>query len=324
MGICQFCHRSAGLFRSAHRECLRRFEQARQQLLDLLRGCFEERREVSAQHERIMRLCREGHLDEAALGAACAEALDAAILRYLRVGPISPEENELIARFIDYTGLPQSLLNAHHSLERLVQAQILRDLLAGSPPQCRLTTEGDIPVELQAGETLLWLAGNVLCCRQELPPSPAMRPEMPQEGGSRQGAPQSDSQLSSDPQPKPQSDGPTPCTCTGEGRPMGRGIYYPADCCDAPPPDEKELQPLGQGLAALSDKALYFASPTQQLRLSYAELTEVLPCRAGVSFREGKGESLLFFSGLDPWFCLNLAANLMRPAARAAEAGAPA
>lgn len=310
MGICQFCHRSAGLFRSAHRECLRRFEQARQQLLDLLRVCFEEGREVSEQHESIMRLCREGRLDEAALGAACAEALDAAILRYLRVGPISPEENELIARFIDYTGLPQSLLNAHHSLERLVQAQILRDLLAGSPPQCRLTTEGDIPVELQAGETLLWLAGNVLCCRQELPAAP--------EEGSQQGVSQADSQTTS------QSGAPTPCPCTREGRPMGRGTYYPVDCCDAPPPDEKGLQPLGQGLAALSDKALYFASPTQQLRLPYAGLTEVLPCRAGVSFREGRDESLLFFSGLDPWFCLNLASNLMRPAARAAEAGAPA
>lgn len=283
MGICPFCHRSAGLFRSAHRACIRRFEQARRKLIDLLDSCFEQRRDVSEQHERIVSLCREGHLDDAELGAACAEALDGAIFRSLRVGLISREESDYIARFIEYTGLPQSLLNARHSLERLVQAQILGDLFAGSPPESRITTEGDIPVELPPGETLLWLAGNVICCRQES---------------------------------RPQEEVPTVAASLC----MGRGRYYPIDCCDAEPPGDKELQPLGHGLAALSDKSLYFSSPMLQIRLPYAEVSEAHPFRSGISLRSGTSGPLYFFSGLDPWFCLNLVANLTKPPLRSPDA----
>lgn len=274
MGTCPYCHRSAGLFRSAHPECKQQHEQACQSLSLLLSTCFRDKLSFRDQDDKIKQICREGYIDHQTLGSICARALDDAISHFLNDGLISPEENDAVAAFIEYTGFPQSVLNINHCMERLVQSQILQDVYEGRKPKCRITTDARLPFLLARDETMLWLYGSVSCYQLET--------EVSHRG-----------------------------TESGFSIRLAKGLYYRFGGFESKPVETERLQPLGHGMVCLSDKAFYFSSSTKNLKLPYAQLITANAESRGVSLQaEGDGKPLLYFEGFDPWFCYNLIANL--------------
>ena len=274
MGTCPYCRRGAGLFRSAHPECKQQHEQACRRLYLLLSTCFRDKLSFRDQDDKIKQICREGYIDHQTLGSICARALDDAIRLFLYDGLISQEENDAVSAFIEYTGFPQSVLNVNHCMERLVQSQILQDIYEGRPPKCRITTNASLPFLLARDETMLWLYGSVTCYQLKTVVSQRSK------GNS----------------------------LTIQ---LARGLYYGLGGLESEAVETTQLQPVAHGMVCLSDKAFYFASSMKNMKLPYAELMTANAQAKGISLQaEGDGKPLLYFEGVDPWFCYNLIANL--------------
>ncbi len=86
---------------------------------------------------------------------------DEAIDNYLNDGIIETKENQTVARFMQFTGLPQAVLNANQSLEKVVQSKVLQDILQGKVPTPNIKILGDFPFLLGKGENLIWLFRNI-------------------------------------------------------------------------------------------------------------------------------------------------------------------
>ena len=69
---------------------------------------------------------------------------------------------------MQFTGLPQQVLNANKSLEKVVQSKVLQELLNGQVPSPRITISGSFPFMLNKNEHMLWLFRDVTLQMQKV------------------------------------------------------------------------------------------------------------------------------------------------------------
>ena len=57
-------------------------------------------------------------------------------------------KKRILARFIQFSGLPQATLNTNKSLEKMLQSKVIQDILAGNKPAPRIQISGVFPFML--------------------------------------------------------------------------------------------------------------------------------------------------------------------------------
>ena len=151
-------------------------------------------------------------------------AFDEAIDGYLNDGIVDSAEEKTVARFIQYSGLSQSFLNANKSLEKVLQSKVLRDILSGNIPTPQITIAGDFPFLLNKSEHLVWLFRNITLYQQKI--------QREYVGRSR-----------------------------GVSVRVMKGVYYRTGGFKGHPVGNNRYAKIGSGSVCLTDKHIYFASP---------------------------------------------------------------
>lgn len=274
MGKCKYCGQSAGLFHTTHAECEQRHNNGVARIRDILGHCFRQKEDFYLHNNEIQRLRGEAFISDDSLRQLYCEALDIAIEQYLNDGIIDQPEERCVARFMQFTGLPQQELNANRSLEKVVQSKVLQELLNGQVPAPRITISGPFPFLLNKNEHLLWLFRDVTLMMQKV------RREYV--GRSR-----------------------------GVSVRVCRGVYYRTGGFKGHPVETSYMDTVGIGSVCLTDKNLYFHSPQKSLKIPFTKILSLDPYSNGLGVqKDGANDKPLFFQNLNSWFCYNVISNL--------------
>ena len=161
MGDCKFCHKDAGLFKSEHEQCRKQYENDCAQLRRVIESCFASKIDFYTKAGEVNTIMSRGMISDDNKTKLYTQLFDNAVETYLNDGVIDDAEYKTIIRFIQFSGVQQTVLNANHSLDKVVQSQVLSEILNGKVPVQRFSVAGGFPFMLEKSETPIWLFRNV-------------------------------------------------------------------------------------------------------------------------------------------------------------------
>ncbi len=210
-----------------------------------------------------------------ALQQTFLNVFDDAVESYLNDGSIDDSEKRAIARFIQYSGMSQAALNANKSLEKVLQAEVIQDILNGRKPQPKITIQGDFPFLLGKSETMLWLFRNVTMYEQKV--------KREYVGRSR-----------------------------GMSFRIMKGVYYRTGGFKGHPIESTYMHKVGVGSVCMTDKHIYFSSPEKSVKIPYSKIISLDPYSDGIGLqKDGASSKPIIFQGVNSWFCQNVISNLI-------------
>lgn len=274
MGTCKYCGESAGFFRSKHSECEQIHLNGIDRIRGLLAACFQQKKDFYLLKNDIESICRESYVSDSVCRRLYCESFDSAVDRYLNDGIIDPSEEQTVRRFMQFSNLSQQELNANKSLEKVVQAQVLQEILNGTVPAPRITVASNFPFMLNKTEKLIWLFHGVTLHIQKV------RREMV--GRTH-----------------------------GVSMRICKGVYYRTGGFRGTPVETTYMQRVGIGSVCLTDKHIYFHSPEKSLKVPFAKILSLDPYSNGLGLqKDGANDKPIFLENLNSWFCYNVISNL--------------
>lgn len=274
MGKCKYCGQDAGFLHRKHAECEQRHQNGVDRLKGILADCFMRKDDFYLHQGEIQRLCQEAHINTEVANAVYLESFDAAIEQYLNDGVIDQNEERSVARFMQFTGLPQQTLNANKSLEKVVQSKVLQELMMGQIPSPRITVSGSFPFILSKNEHLLWFFRDVTLRMQKVRRETVGRTR-------------------------------------GVSVRICKGVYYRTGGFKGNPVETTYMQRIGTGSVCLTDRNLYFHCPEKTMKIPISKILSLEPFSNGLSLqKDGANDLPMFFENLNSWFCYNAIANL--------------
>jgi len=265
----------AGLFRSVHKECEISHIKAKYDIINKIsQSITSSTADYSALDNEITYSARTGYITQNELNELYGLGFDRAVETFLDDGVISAEEDKNISNYQKHFNLAQNLLNKNGSYEKVVKGLILKDILDGEIPKARLAISGNLPFLLEKQESIIWLFQNVEFYEQ--------RTKTTFEG-----------------------------TSHGVSIKIAKGLYYRTGNFRGNPVTNTQMTLIGNGMFALTNKNLYFASSAKSLKTPYNKLISMTQYSDGIGLqKDGVNAKPQIFKGLDGWFTYNLIANL--------------
>ncbi len=274
MGECQYCHKDAGWFKSKHSECEETYKSGLCQIESILKNSFNQREDFFLHKNEIDKIAKESFINKVNLDTLYIESLDKAVKNFLNDGIIDKYEEKIIARFIQFTQLPQTTLNKTHALDKVVQSRIIEDILRGNPIKPAITVSGNFPFILSKNETLIWLYRNVILHEQKIKKEYIGR-------------------------------------SNGLNIRIARGVYYRIGGFKGSPVETSYMKTIGTGCVCLTDKNLYFSAPEKSIKISYSHILSIESYSNGTLIqKDGRNNNCIFLEGVDSWFLHNVISNL--------------
>lgn len=273
MGKCKYCGLDAGFFHNHHDECERKFKNGLAEIHQICSGCFSSKEDFYLRDRDIKRIIADSHIDSPSLEKQYLSLFDTAVEQYLNDGIIDTAEERTLARFIQYSGLQQGVLNTNKSLEKMLQSKVIQDILSGKTPTPRIQVSGDFPFMLGKTENLVWLYRNITLHQQKVKKEYVGRTH-------------------------------------GMSFRIMKGVYYRTGGFKGHPVETTIMQKIGVGSVCFTDKHIYFASPEKSLKIPYQKILSVDSYSNGVGIqKDGANDKPIFLEGVDSWFAYNVIAN---------------
>jgi hypothetical protein len=162
MGDCEYCGGPAGLFRSIHKECAAKRDQARKDIdLAFQNVMLVERPPAPATFRAIVeKLSNDGRLAPNQLRARVLSGLAIALDTALTDLNLSQDEVGRFNTIVDAFGLDEPAFDEAGIRHKLVQALVLKDLSEGKP-STRVQLSTALPIALKRDESIQWLFDGV-------------------------------------------------------------------------------------------------------------------------------------------------------------------
>ncbi len=274
MGKCKYCNQDAGFFSSSHKECKEKFEQGVLQLKQILHTCFTTNKDFYLVKNDIEAIISKANIDKQSLEQLYCEEFDNAIDRYLDNGVIDTAERGTAARFIQFSQLSQDKLNRNFAVEKIVQSQVLQEILNGVIPAPKQTIVGDFPFLLSKNETIVWLFRNVTLHEQKVKREYVGRSQ-------------------------------------GMSFRVAKGVYYRVGGFKGRPLETTVMEKISTGSLCLTDKNIYFSSSQKSLKIPYNKIINIENYSNGLGLqKDGASSKPIFLENANGWFCYNIISNL--------------
>lgn len=274
MGECRFCHKDAGLFKQEHVECRKKYEDAKVSVSRTIEQCFASKTDFYTKSNEISSALTSGMITGEERDKLFVSCLDKAVESYLSDNIIDDSEYRMITRFVQFTGMPQTTINVNHSLDKVVQSQVLNEILQGKVPTQRFSIAGGLPFMLSRDEFPVWVFRNITMHEQKTIRQTVGR-------------------------------------MRGFNIRVAKGIYYRTGGFKGTPIETTSMQKIGVGMVCLTTKNIYFSSPERSVKIPYDKIISVNTYTNGIDLqKDGAKEKPVFFEGVDSWFCYNVIANL--------------
>lgn len=274
MGKCKYCGNDAGWFSSAHSACQDIHDKGKNELLNILMSSFRSKEDFYLKASKIDQIIRDSYISNDVKENVFIEALDKAIDEYLNDGIIDNAEKSTVARYIQFSNIPQSTLNKNHSIEKMLQSDVIQDILNGNTPVPKIKIEGNFPFLLQKNESIVWMFRNIVLHEQKI--------KREYVGRNR-----------------------------GMSFRICKGVYYRTGGFKGHPIETTIMQRISVGTVCLTTKHLYFHSPEKSFKIPYAKIINLESYSNGLGVhKDGASSKPIFLEGLDSWFSCNVIENL--------------
>lgn len=271
---CKFCGQPAGFLRSVHKECKLAHSNALASIPNEISQSITSTSDFSNLNNEIISLAKTAYVNQNELSELYGLGFDKAVETFLDDGVISKNEEEKISSFKKYFNLDQNTLNKNGSFEKVAKGLILNDIFQGKLPDNRLDISGNSPFLLGKDETLIWIFQSVEFYEQ--------RTKTTFEGRSQ-----------------------------GISIKIAKGVYYRTGQFKGNPVTNTQMTLIANGMFALTNKNMYFASATKSFKTPYSKLISMTQYSDGIGLqKDGVSAKPQIFKGLDGWFTYNVISNL--------------
>ena len=237
-------------------------------------SCFSNLQDFYCREQEINEIISSSYIDEATKEKIFVYVLDDVIEKYLEDNIINDAEKQSVARFIQFSQIPQAILNQHHSIEKMLQADVIQDILNGNKPSPKITIAGNFPFMLSRNETMIWLFRDIIFYEQKIKREYVGR-------------------------------------SSGISVRVAKGIYYRTGGFRGHPVETTYMQRISVGSVCLTDKHIYFSSPEKSFRLSFDKIINIDTYSNGVGLqKDGANSKPIFLEGINSWFVYNVIMNL--------------
>lgn len=267
MAKCRLCGGKVLPPRRTHAKCRRANEAARVEVAGLADRWLAGEIGAEAAHSEIERLERDGFLGRGQRGEALRSRFEKMTREALDDAVLTVEEESQLGEFAELFGLGREELDQNGWYTRYLQSAALRDLLHGRLPQSVL------PMELEPGETLLWLFPTAQLT----------------EGASRQRG-----------------------VSLGEAATVrvSDGLYFRMADLRRSGGETDVQKPVDVGPLGVTNRYAHFAGKRSRFRIRLEDLERLEPTAKGVVFRRpGRSGNFEGFETGDGWFLVNLLTN---------------
>jgi hypothetical protein len=271
---CKFCGQPAGFFRSVHKECKLAHSNAMTSIPNEISKSINSTSDFTNLSHEVSASAKTGFINQNELNDLYTLGFDKAVENFLDDGVISKDEENKISNYKKYFNLDQNTLNKNGSFEKVAKGLILNDIFQGNLPEDRLNIAGNSPFLLEKGEILIWIFQNVEFYEQ--------RSKTTFEGKSQ-----------------------------GVSIKIARGVYYRVGQFKGNPVTNTQMTLIANGMFALTNKNLYFASTSKSFKTPYNKLISMTQYSDGIGLqKDGASAKPQIFKGLDGWFTYNVISNL--------------
>ncbi len=273
MGACKYCSKPAGFLRNKHAECETQYNRGVQKIISEVSRAIRESGDYEALATMIPNIERSALIPNGNRQALLVKGWEGSVEQFLEDGLLDTAEEERLLKFKNHFNLSTHDLDRNGALTKTTKAAVLRDVLGGVISK-RLSVEGNLPINFQKGEQLVWAFQN----SKYLEDKTRRRYE-----GSSQGA---------------------------SIRVM-KGVYYRVGAFKGHAVNYTERVHVDTGWVAVTNKNIYFAGPQKSVRLPYAKIVSFEPFSDGLGvIRDtATAKPQIFVTG-DGWFTYNLVTNL--------------
>jgi len=272
---CKYCGKPAGLLSQEHPDCESRYENGKGQLVAAVSQACSSSEPLDLLSSRLDEIARRSFVSDSEKHGLLIEAWSSAVDRSLEDGILDKAEEQRLVELQERLCLSQSELLEAGAYLKVVKAAIIRDLLSGVIPK-QASFEGNIPVNLQGGEQIIWLFPKT-----EYLEDKTRRTYV---GGSQ-----------------------------GVSLRIMKGLYYRVGGFKGHAIERTERVHVDTGWFVVTTKNVYFAGPAKSFRLPYRKIVSFQPFSDGVGIMRDttNAKAQIFVTG-DGWFTYNLATNLAR------------
>lgn len=274
MGNCIYCGRKAGFLKSKHKECEINYHDGRKKIIESICSAITNDLDFIRLENEIRTIAERSNIKPDNIVSLYIKGFDEAVDSFLDDGILTTEEEDKIAKFKSHYNFEQDIIDKNGSLQKVVKAAILRDILDGQIPEKKLKIEGNLPFLLQKSENIIWIFRNVDFYEQ--------RVKTIYKGKSQ-----------------------------GVSVKIAKGLYYRTGAFKGNPVKIGEMKYISRGLFALTNKHIYFSSSAKNFKVPYNKIVTIDSYEDGVGIqKDGANAKPQVFKGLDGWFTYNLISNL--------------
>jgi hypothetical protein len=271
MGTCAYCGQPAGLMRSRHKACVEKRAIASEKIPAFFAQYLTSNMPASRFHVLARDIARTHYVSEVEFRKLAVQGMSQLVDAALADHMLAAEEEKRVVELRNELSLTNDDFGA--SAHKLVKAAILRDLDEGRLPQ-RLELDGFVSINLGRGEQIIWLFQGVRYL--------TTRTKSRYVGGSH-----------------------------GVSFRIMKGIYYRVGAHAGERIDTPFLSDEGTGNLFVTDRALYFVSPTKTTKVPASKIASIKPYSDGVEvMRDTPTAKPQIFMVDDPWFAVNLITRL--------------
>lgn len=273
MGACKYCGKPAGFLKNKHAECETQYNRGVQKIVSEVSRAIRESDDYESLATMIPNIERSALIPSGNRQDLLIKGWEGSVEQFLEDGLLDTAEEERLVKFKNHFNLSTHNLDRNGALTKTTKAAVLRDVLGGVIPN-RLSIEGNLPINFQKGEQLVWAFQNSKYLEDK-----TRRKYV----GSSQGT----------------------------SIRIMKGVYYRVGAFKGHAVNYTERVHVDTGWVAVTNKNIYFAGPQKSVRLPYTKIVSFEPFSDGLGvIRDtATAKPQIFVTG-DGWFTYNLVTNL--------------
>ncbi len=281
MADCKYCGQPAGFLRHVHKECEGKHEDGQKAIIASISSAITDPLTGLAGTSltgKISEIAEQCFIPSAERRQLAIRAWRDAVNNSLHDNILDEATENRLMELKNRLELSQEELDGAGAITsgaytRVIKSGVIRDLLNGVIPQ-RINVAGDIPINFQKGERIVWVFNGVSYLED--------RTRRQYVGRSQ-----------------------------GVSIRVMKGVYYRTGSFAGQPITYSERVHLDTGSVAVTDKNFYFIGTSKSMRIPYKKIVSFQPFTDGVGItRDLVSAKLQTFVTGDGWFTYNLVSNL--------------
>lgn len=274
-GTCCFCGGKTKFYQRSHKQCKKLFLEGNKRILSLSDELQESEFNINLCDAIVQEAQTANFINEEEKKELLILAWENGLDAVLEKGLLSEKIEDNFNLYAEHFNLTQYDLDKKNKYMEFAKARILRKVTEGELPDF-VKVDGSLPFNFLKNEKIIWVFQDV--------DYSSIHDRVRYEGGS-----------------------------IGASFRVARGVYFRTSSFKGNPVHYQSNEYIDTGILVVTDKHIYFGSPSQNFRIKYEKIVSFRPYSDGIGIqRDAMNAKPQVFTLDDGWFAYNLLINIAK------------